>query len=715
MSFLLLSRPSRRLPWIVTALLLLLGTGTAAYAFWASSTSSSNAAATADTLSPGSKPAVTAAGSALTVTWAGGTTVNGRAATGYTVARYSAATGGTAVPATGGCAGTVTTLTCTEQSVPGGIWYYTVTPAIALWTGAESPRSNGISSDSTAPVATVSGISPMPNAAGWNYTSPVSVTVTADDGPAGSGVASISYALDGGAQQTVSGAVAVVPVSGDGTHTLTYFATDKVGNAGSAKSQTVRIDTQAPAAPVFTPTPGSVYSGNVGAVPLTGTAEAGSKVTLVASDAGSAHSVPATVTASGTGTWSASLDLTSLNQGAVTYSATVTDAAGNTSPAKTATATKDTVAPAAAQGLSVPTYINNAATQTANSANASAVPVSGTAEVNGTVTVKATDPANNSVSGTVVASGPSGAWSLNLNLGSSSSMVDGIITYTVTVTDAAGNTSAAATAADTRDTAAPALKLDTLQNILSGNAANYPVSGSNDSNTPVSVSVTDGATTVRGTASGMGWSTGPLNLTSLKDTSTASPTVTVTVIATTSDAAGNTTTLTSTVTKDVVRPAVTNIAISGTAGRKAATPDPGDTITITFSERIDPAKACTGWSGTSLNGTATLTEAGTNDQMTFASSNCPNLLGTLSLGGNYIGQGSAVFGGNGNGNATTFVFDTTGQILTIKLGNQQSNPNGTPISATPTVPPTLAPLASLADLAGNPAGSSQVIWGTSGF
>ena len=151
MSFLLLRRPSRRLPWIVTALLLLLGSGTAAYAFWASTTSSSNAAAAADALSPGSKPAVTAAGTALTVTWAGGTTVNGRAATGYTVTRYSAATGGTATPATGGCAGTVTTLTCTEQSAPGGIWYYTVTPKIALWTGAESPRSSGTSNDSHRP------------------------------------------------------------------------------------------------------------------------------------------------------------------------------------------------------------------------------------------------------------------------------------------------------------------------------------------------------------------------------------------------------------------------------------------------------------------------------------------------------------------------------------------------------------------------------------
>ncbi|MEW1810192.1 hypothetical protein AB0284_05750 [Pseudarthrobacter phenanthrenivorans] len=193
--------------------------------------------------------AVTANGASLNVSWAAGTTVNGRAATGYTVTRYAAATGGTGSPATGGCAGTVTTLTCTEQNVPGGIWYYTVTPNIALWTGAESPRSTGVSSDSTAPAASVSGLTPAPNAAGWNNTSPVTVTITADDGTGGSGVASISYMVDGGAQQTVNGASATVAVTGDGTHAVSYFATDKAGNAGTALAQTVWIDTTVPAAP----------------------------------------------------------------------------------------------------------------------------------------------------------------------------------------------------------------------------------------------------------------------------------------------------------------------------------------------------------------------------------------------------------------------------------------------------------------------------------
>lgn len=689
MSFLFLRRPSRRLPWIVTALLLLLGTGTAAYAFWASTTSSSNAAAAADSLTPGSKPAVTAAGSALTVSWAGGTTVNGRAATGYTVTRYSAATGGTATPASGGCAGTVTTLTCTEQSVPGGVWYYTVTPAIALWTGAESPRSNGTSNDSTAPVATVSGISPTPNAAGWNNTSPVTVTVTADDGSAGSGVASISYVLDGGAQQTVSGALAVVPVSGDGTHTLTYFATDKVGNAGSAQSQTVRIDTQAPAAPGFTTVPQYVYSGNVSSVPVSGTAEAGAKVSLVASDAGSAHSVPVTVTASGTGSWSASLDLSSLNQGTVTYSATATDAAGNTGAASTATSTKDTAAPSVAQGLNVPPYVYTG--------NVSSVPVSGSAEAGAGVTVSATSPGSATpVTGTATSVG--GTWSMNLNL---ASLGDGTVTYTVTVKDAAGNTSGPATATDTKDTVAPALTITAPMYVnLSSNVAAVPVSGTTEAGTVVNVTVRNGVSqsvTKQVAPTGTSWST-TMDLSTLTDG-------TLTYTAATTDAAGNpgTATASGVTAKDTAAPTVTGVTLAngGSTNTSKSSADTGDTVTLTFSEKLDLTKICSTWTGTQVNGTVKIIDAGTNDTLNLSFSGCTTI-GTISLGGNYLTGGDATFGAQGT--ASTLTWDSNTNALVIKFGNAPNGSSGagTLNAGVPAGQPTYGPAQSFTDVAGNP-------------
>lgn len=686
-------RPSRRLPWIVTALLLLLGTGTAAYAFWASTTSSNNAAAAADALTPGSKPAVAANGAAMTVTWAGGTTVNGRAATGYIVSRYSAATGGPAIAATGGCAGTISTLTCTEQNVPGGTWYYTVTPTIALWAGAESPRSNGISSDSTAPTATAA-VSPTPNAAGWNNTSPVTVTVTADDGANGSGVASISYMVDGGAQQTVNAAVAPIPVSGEGTHTVSYFATDRVGNAGSPQSQTLRIDTQAPAAPGIG-VPAYVNSGNVAAVTVTGTSEANAKISLTASDTGSgaSHSVTVTATASSTGTWSANLDLSTFKQGTINYSATAADAAGNTGVAGTATNTKDTSAPAAAQALNVPAWVNIA--------NASAVPVSGTAEAAGTVTVTATDAgAAHTVTGTATANG-SGGWSLNLNL---SSLNDGPVSYSVTVRDAAGNSGSAATAADMKDTTAPTPTVSAPEYVKASTAGSVTISGTSEAGRAVNVTVRDeilGTVSTQFTPTAATWNA-TLNLSSLKD-----GTLTYTVA--TTDAAGNSGTASALGpnSKDTKAPTVTGITLFNGGSTNANKPaaDPGDTVTIKYSEKMDLTKICSSWTTYSpLNGTATISDTGTNDTLSFTFNGCT--IGSVLLGGNYLTGADAIFGANGTASALTW--DANNNSLVVKLGNA---PNGSAgagtltLTGVPAGTPTQKPAQTQTDVAGNPIGT----------
>jgi len=687
---------SGRLAWIVTAVLLLLGTATAAYGFWASTTSSNNAAAAADALSPGSKPAVTANGASLGVNWAAGTTVNGRAATGYKVTRYAAATGGTGTSATGGCAGTVTTLTCTEQNVPGGIWYYTVTPTIALWTGAESPRSTGVSSDSTAPVATVSSVSPTPNAAGWNNTSPVTVTITADDGVGGSGVASISDTVDGGTQQTVSGASATVTVSGDGTHTVSYFATDKAGNAGTPQSKTLQIDTTAPAAPGLG-VPAYVNIANVAAVPVTGTAEAGAKISLTASDTGTGtpHSASATATASATGAWSVTLDMGTFKQGTVNYTATAADPAGNTSAAKAATSIMDTVAPAAPQALSVPAYVNVA--------NASSVPVSGTAEAGGAVTVTASDAgAVHSVSGTATASG-AGAWSLNLNLGT---LNDTTVSYAVTVKDAAGNSSGTATVSDTKDTAAPVLSITAP---LYANISNYTavqLSGGTDTSGTLSITARSGLTSIATkqiTVSGPTWST-TMDLTPLDPG-------TVTFTASLTDAAGNTGTASAagTTTKDIVRPTVTGVVLTngGSTNSRQPSADPGDTVTLKFSEKLDLSKVCSPtWSGSLVSGTATITDSPSNDVLTVAFPGCT--IGTVSLGADYLSGPAATFGAQGT--ASSLTWDAVNNALVIKLGNAPNGGSGagTLLAGVTAGQPTYNPSQSFTDAAGNLIGTTSL-------
>src|SRR5207244_3239997 len=94
--------------------------------------------------------------------------------------------------------------------------------------------------DTTAPhstaSATASGLS------GWN-TADVTVTIAATDG--GSGVARIVYDT-GGSSTSVAGGSATVDIHADGPTTVTYHAVDGAGNAGPAKTLTVKIDKTKP-------------------------------------------------------------------------------------------------------------------------------------------------------------------------------------------------------------------------------------------------------------------------------------------------------------------------------------------------------------------------------------------------------------------------------------------------------------------------------------
>jgi hypothetical protein len=111
-------------------------------------------------------------------------------------------------------------------------------------------------SDTTAPTS-AAAIAPTPNEAGWNN-GPVIVHLTADDEVGGSGVASLTVSTSGAqtaADATRAGATLDVPVTAEGTTTVTYFATDGAGNAEAPRSVTVRIDETSPAVS---------YSGNAG-------------------------------------------------------------------------------------------------------------------------------------------------------------------------------------------------------------------------------------------------------------------------------------------------------------------------------------------------------------------------------------------------------------------------------------------------------------------
>jgi hypothetical protein len=82
------------------------------------------------------------------------------------------------------------------------------------------------------------------------YKGGVTVDLSAADNAGGTGIDFITYALDDGAPVKVAGATAQVPVSGDGTHTIQYAATDLSANTEAARTLTVNIDGTSPSAAV---------------------------------------------------------------------------------------------------------------------------------------------------------------------------------------------------------------------------------------------------------------------------------------------------------------------------------------------------------------------------------------------------------------------------------------------------------------------------------
>ncbi|MDU7390517.1 Ig-like domain-containing protein, partial [Atlantibacter hermannii] len=234
----------------------------------------------------------------------------------------------------------------------------------------------------------------------------------------------------------------------DGEHAFTVEVTDAAGNTSPATSAgTITIDTTAPAAASEVTLSGGDQTLADGASTLdstptiSGEAEAGS--TVVIYDNGEAIG---TVTADENGSWSFT-PATTLDDGEHAFTVDVTDPAGNTSPSTSAgTITIDTTAPAAASEVTLSgddqTLADGASTKDTTPT------VSGEAEPGSTVVIYD----NGTEIGTVTADAD-GNWSFTPE----TALDDGEHTFTVDVTDPAGNTSPATSAGTiTIDTTAPA-------------------------------------------------------------------------------------------------------------------------------------------------------------------------------------------------------------------------------------------------------------------
>lgn len=196
--------------WLLAVAVAMAAGPGAAYAAW-SGGGIATGQVQAATMPVGSAPTVSLTGHTVTVSWTAGT-VQGQSVTGYAVKRYNAA--GIAQAVGAGCSGTLTTLSCTESSVPAGAWTYTVTPSLDAWLGAESPRS-----------AAVTVLAP-----GLSITSPTTVTslpatVTASLTGYTAGQ-TVSFKLDGATGTTLSSTLSPtsIPAAGAATATITLPA-----------------------------------------------------------------------------------------------------------------------------------------------------------------------------------------------------------------------------------------------------------------------------------------------------------------------------------------------------------------------------------------------------------------------------------------------------------------------------------------------------------
>lgn len=207
-----------------------------------------------------------------------------------------------------------------------------------------------------------------------------------------------------------------------GPHSFTAQATDAAGNT-SAPSATfnLTIDTTPPAQPVLSSIVDDVGNAatpvanggltNDAQPTLTGTAEAGATVRIY-----DGSTLVGTVTADANGNWTLAQTTTTLTEGSHSFTATATDAAGNTSaPSTVTTILVDLTAPGAPTSLQV---------------IANGTQVTGTAEAGSTVTITS---GNGTVLGTATADG-NGNFSATLTTAQTNG--EALLVY---ATDKAGN------------------------------------------------------------------------------------------------------------------------------------------------------------------------------------------------------------------------------------------------------------------------------------
>ncbi|MGO9113601.1 MAG: beta strand repeat-containing protein, partial [Thermoguttaceae bacterium] len=239
-----------------------------------------------------------------------------------------------------------------------------------------------------------------------------------------------------------------INVSGLPDGTLTYSVTlaNSIGNPGTAATATATLDTTAPHGYTITAVPAALNATaatNAGFKFSDAEVDATYTFNITSSGGGSPITGNGSVT-SATQTVNG-INISSLNDGNLTYSVTLTDPAGNVGAAATASGILDRVAPSGYTIVANQTLVN-IPTSTDTGFTFSKAEVGTT--YNYTVT---SSGGTGSVSGSgSVSSATEQVTGVNV-----SSLSDGTLTFSVTLTDEADNVGAAATATATLNTTAP--------------------------------------------------------------------------------------------------------------------------------------------------------------------------------------------------------------------------------------------------------------------
>ena len=306
-------------------------------------------------------------------------------------------------------------------------------------------------------------------------------------------------------------------------------------------------------------------------------------------------------------------------------------------------------APAAVAAPVVTSFSPNSGVVSDGITNATTLTVSGTAEANGVVLV---------YDGTTwlgtASTNANGAWSFTTG-----TLADGTHSFTATATDAQGDSSTASTAlAVTVDTVAPTvtegLSKDTGSSSTDKITSSDILTGSGDPNAVVHFTVDGTASASTSTANASGaWTFAP---TGLADG-------THTIVASETDAAGNTGTTSLTFTLDTKPPAVaiTNMALnSGTVTLTGTTTEANDKISV--------------YDGSTLLGTTTTSSNGTWSFTTGSLSNAVHTytVTEIDIAGNVGNSNEAVLGSTG----ADALVATSGNAIVLGNGGNDTFTSG---------------------------------------